>query len=103
MKTSKHIELLDYTRGIAIISVLFFHTLGVMFGYDMLPWNGWLRDFSSDQDSFLNFLPFSFGQAGVAIFFVVSGFCIHISFQQQGQKWSGFFIRRFSRIYPAFL
>lgn len=37
------------------------------------------------------------------MFFVVSGFCIHMSFQQQGQKWGDFFIRRFFRIYPAYL
>jgi peptidoglycan/LPS O-acetylase OafA/YrhL len=40
---------------------------------------------------------------GVPVFFVVSGFCIHVSFQQQGQRWGSFFIRRFFRIYPAYL
>lgn len=40
---------------------------------------------------------------GVPIFFVVSGFCIHISFHQQGQHWGSFFIRRIFRIYPAYL
>jgi peptidoglycan/LPS O-acetylase OafA/YrhL len=103
MKSSaKHIELLDYLRGIAIIAVLLVHTLGTMFGYDNLPWKGWFRDFSG-QDPFLYFLPLSFGQAGVAIFFVVSGFCIHLSFQQLGQNWGSFFIRRIFRIYPAYL
>jgi peptidoglycan/LPS O-acetylase OafA/YrhL len=48
-------------------------------------------------------LPLNFGSRGVAIFFVVSGFCIHLSFQQQGRKYSHFFIRRFFRIYPAYL
>jgi len=98
----KHIELLDYIRGIAIIAVLLFHTLGTAYGYDALPWKGWFRDFSVPV-SFLCFLPLSFGQAGVAIFFVVSGFCIHVSFQQQGQRWGDFFIRRFFRIYPPYL
>ncbi len=98
----KHVELLDYIRGIAIIAVLLFHSLNTVYGYDALPWKGWFRDFSAPPISYLCFLPFSIGDAGVAIFFVVSGFCIHLSFQQQGQRWSGFFIRRFFRIYPAY-
>ena len=103
MKNSfKHVELLDYIRGIAIIAVLLFHSLGTAYGYDVLPWCGWFRDFSV-PDSFLCFLPLSFGAMGVAIFFVVSGFCIHMSFQQQGQRWGSFFIRRIFRIYPAYL
>jgi peptidoglycan/LPS O-acetylase OafA/YrhL len=98
----KHIELLDYVRAIAIISVLLFHSLGSTFAFEDLPWHGWVRGFSVPT-SFLYFLPFSFGQVGVAIFFVVSGFCIHLSFQQQGKEWRGFWIRRFWRIYPAYI
>lgn len=98
----KHVDFLDHIRGIAILAVLFFHTLGNVYGYDALPWNGWFRDFSVPV-SFLCFLPFSFAQAGVPIFFVVSGFCIHMSFQQQGQRYGSFFLRRFFRIYPPYL
>jgi peptidoglycan/LPS O-acetylase OafA/YrhL len=98
----KHIDLLDYGRGIAILAVLLFHCLGTTYGMWELPWDGWMRDFSVPV-SYLCFLPLSFGYAGVAIFFVVSGFCIHLSFQQQSQKWSSFFIRRFFRIYPPYL
>jgi peptidoglycan/LPS O-acetylase OafA/YrhL len=98
----KHVDLLDYIRGIAILLVLLFHSLGTDFGYETLPWNGLFRDFSGPV-SFLYFLPLSFGQVGVSIFFIVSGFCIHLSFQQQEQKWGGFFIRRFFRIYPPYL
>jgi peptidoglycan/LPS O-acetylase OafA/YrhL len=98
----KHIELLDYVRAVAIFSVLLFHTLGSTFGYEDLPWHGWVRSFSVPV-SFLWLLPFSFGQVGVAIFFVVSGFCIHLSFQQQEKDWRSFWIRRFWRIYPAYI
>jgi peptidoglycan/LPS O-acetylase OafA/YrhL len=101
--SDQHIRLLDYTRGVAILAVLIFHTLGMAFGYDALPWKGWWRDFAG-QTSFLYFLPVGMiSQAGVAIFFVVSGFCIHVSFQRQGQQWAGFFVRRFFRIYPPYL
>ncbi len=98
---TRHFDVLDYARGIAILSVLLFHSLATDFGYDSLPWHGCWRDFSG-QSQFLYFLPFSFGQAGVAVFFVVSGFCIHLSFETQGQRWRDFFIRRFFRIYPAY-
>src|SRR5579863_2360622 len=104
MKNSvKHLDFLDGTRGVAILAVLLFHTLGLSFGYDALPWDGVLRNFFVPS-SFLWFLPVGMiGQAGVAIFFVISGFCIHLSFQQHGKEWRGFFVRRFFRIYPAYL
>jgi peptidoglycan/LPS O-acetylase OafA/YrhL len=100
---SKHIDLMDYARGVAILAVLMFHTLTHVYGFDELPWEGWVRGFPDDTPSFLLLLPFSFGgTAGVAIFFVVSGFCIHASFRNGQSSWAGFFIRRFFRIYPAY-
>jgi len=100
---ARHIDLLDYLRGVAILAVLVFHTLGMAFGHDALPWRGWFRDFSGGG-SFLWFLPIGMiGQAGVAVFFVVSGFCIHFSFETQGGHWGGFYVRRFFRIYPPYL
>lgn len=100
--TARHIELLDYIRAIAILTVMFDHTLTNIYGYESLPWAGWFRDLSVPV-TLVYLIPFNLGQLGVAIFFFVSGFCIHLSFQQQGQKWSSFFIRRFFRIYPAYL
>jgi peptidoglycan/LPS O-acetylase OafA/YrhL len=41
------------------------------------------------------------GWAGVPVFFVVSGFCIHLSFQKKA-CWRTFWIRRFCRIYPPY-
>jgi peptidoglycan/LPS O-acetylase OafA/YrhL len=103
MKSSvKHVDFLDHFRGIAILAVLLFHTLNTVYGYSELPWKGWFRNIDAPI-SFLCFLPFNFGNEGVAIFFVVSGFCIHVSFQKQGQRWGSFFIRRFFRIYPPYL
>ena len=101
-KDSKHLAFLDGTRGVAIIMVVLFHILSKVYGFDM-NWKGWFRDFSAPA-SFFAFLPVGFGgAAGVAIFFVVSGFCIHLSFQRQGSGWGHFFTRRFFRIYPAYL
>jgi peptidoglycan/LPS O-acetylase OafA/YrhL len=94
----RHIEFLDQVRGIAIVVVFLFHALGTACGYEQLPWGHCFRDFSVSQ-SFLLLLPFSFGWSGVAIFFVVSGFCIHLSFKRKAD-WPDFFVRRFFRIYP---
>jgi peptidoglycan/LPS O-acetylase OafA/YrhL len=78
----KHLDLLDRARGVAILLVLFYHTLAHVYGYDELPWDGLVRGLPADI-SFLFVSPGCFcGTAGVAVFFVVSGFCIHVSFQQ---------------------
>ena len=103
MKTTiKRVDCLDYFRGMAIIAVFLFHCLATVFGAKF-PWNGWFRDFSL-APSFLALLPIPacIGNAGVPIFFVVSGFCIHLSFQRDHQ-WGGFLIRRFFRIYPPYV
>lgn len=100
-ESAKHIEFLDYVRGIAILNVFLFHSLQETFHFSSLPWDGLLRDFSVSK-TFLLLLPASFGWAGVSIFFVVSGFCIHLSFHKQGREWRSFFIRRFFRIYPPY-
>jgi peptidoglycan/LPS O-acetylase OafA/YrhL len=102
MKSSNRIEFLDYVRGIAILSVFLFHSLQESFYFSTLPWYGWLHNYSHVPKTFLALLPASFGWAGVSVFFVVSGFCIHLSFHKQGREWRSFFIRRFFRIYPPY-
>lgn len=102
-KPKSHLPELDAIRGFAILSVFLFHVLGVAFHYDHLPWNGVFRDFSGDW-KFLLFYPLTYGSAGVAVFFVVSGFCIHLSYARSSdQRWSTFAIRRFFRIYPPYV
>jgi len=76
-----HLPFLDGIRGIAILAVFLFHSLGASFGFDKLQWDGLFRDFDVSR-SFLALYPFTYGSAGVAIFFVVSGFCIHGEFKQ---------------------
>ena len=98
--SKKHIDFLDQMRGIAIVAVFLFHALGTAFGYDHLPWGSWIRDFNVSK-SFLFLLPFCFGWSGVASFFVVSGFCIHLSFSRH-PNWRDFAVRRFFRIYPPY-
>jgi peptidoglycan/LPS O-acetylase OafA/YrhL len=102
-KPEEHIYFLDYLRGIAIILVFVFHALGASYGTDQLNWNGWLRDFHHASPTFLLLLPATFGWSGVAIFFVVSGFCIHLSHERsKAKQFKIFFARRFFRIYPPY-
>ena len=97
----RHIDFLDPIRGIAILLVFAYHSLDAAYGRDQLPWGHWFREFNAPP-SFLLLFPATIGWAGVAIFFVVSGFCIHLSFSRSPQ-WSQFLRRRFFRIYPPYL
>jgi peptidoglycan/LPS O-acetylase OafA/YrhL len=95
---AKRLVFIDHIRGLAILGVFLFHGLT---GADKLFFSGWTRDFSELYRVLLS--PLNLGWLGVASFFVVSGFCIHVSFQQQGQNWRGFFLRRFFRLVPPYL
>ncbi len=82
--------------------VVIFHSLHNAFNFDQLKWSGWLRDFNAPL-SFLILSPFSLGYLGVAVFFVVSGFCVHLSHQKSSRHdWPVYFVRRFFRIYPPY-
>ena len=98
-----HVGFLDHIRGFAILYVFVFHCLGATYKMDQLAWSGWLRSWDV-PGSFLAFLPITWGWAGVPIFFVVSGFCIHLAYaKNERQGFGGFFTRRFFRIYPPYL
>jgi len=101
-RTGEHILFLDQIRGIAIFLVLGFHAVVASYGMkQVISWKGWIRDLS-EMPFFLQ--PFSAGLLGVAIFFVVSGFCIHLSHEKSRKKgFQVFFVRRFFRIYPPYL
>lgn len=97
-----HINFLDHIRGVAILIVFIYHCLAAAYGFDYFKWNGWFLNFDANR-SVLAIFPATFGWIGVPIFFVVSGFCIHISHQKSSNKSiSSFFARRFFRIYPAY-
>jgi peptidoglycan/LPS O-acetylase OafA/YrhL len=52
-------------------------------------------------------LPLYAGWMGVPLFFVISGLCIHLSYQKQldhhQKSWWLFYVRRFCRLYPPYL
>lgn len=94
-------------RGAAIFLVFAFHSMVIaywpVYGDAELKWVGWFRDFHAPP-SLLAFFPLTLGWMGVSIFFVVSGFCIHLSHERSQKKgWKVFFLRRFFRIYPPYL
>lgn len=98
-----YLPFLDGIRGIAILSVFLFHSLDAAFGFDQLRWSGIYRDFGVSR-SFLVLYPFTYGSSGVAIFFVVSGFCIHLSHKRSKDKgWLLFANKRWFRIFPPYL
>jgi peptidoglycan/LPS O-acetylase OafA/YrhL len=97
---SLHINWLDSLRGFAVLFVFLYHCLGWAYGSKPFLWDGQFRDLGQPLDYFV-ILPLVFGWSGVAIFFVVSGFCIHLSYSKN-PKWVSFFWRRFWRIWPPY-
>src|SRR5258708_32376406 len=52
---------------------------------------------------FLIFFPFRIGWCGVAVFFLVCGFCIHLTYCRPAQPGPfRFYLRRFFRSYPPY-
>jgi len=101
----KHLPKLDVLRGIAILSVFLIHFLWAVFDTDHLKWNGvWLDLHGVNNNLFYWFYPFTFGWIGVPLFFVLSGFVIHLSYLNTTKfTISSFYWRRFWRIYPPYL
>ena len=103
--TPLRIPSLDLFRGIAIACVFLHHCLGPAFGANQLPWTGWAPDFSLTAENYPLILlyPLTLAWWGMPMFFVISGFCIHLSANRQAREgMRGFFTRRFFRIYPPY-
>ena len=103
-------HVIDAMRGFAALLVAYFHCRQV-------TWIG-MQTFHATAGRMLNFntllayltFPIAWGSAGVPIFFVISGYCIH---RGAAQRLAGnpdyrldatnFWARRFARIYPVLL
>ena len=106
-------EILDDCRGFAIILVFFRHC--EFFFPDWLtqilynPQDFLSAVFAGKADLhqlflFVVFFPFHIGWTALPIFFVVSGFCIHLTYCHPRQSdLKSFYVRRFFRIYPPYL
>jgi len=104
---------LDFLRGVAIFMVFCLHLYGASYWLVELSWKGFVHDFSKMyHKSMLIFYPYTYGFLGVTLFFVLSGYCIHLSFLNYCDRNAAnfrfprffhfFFTRRFFRIYPAY-
>ena len=102
-KDFKHIAFLDFLRGFAIFYVFTYHLHELTYGKVFAQWDEWIIKLPERVTTWL-LLPISFGWTGVALFFVISGFCIHLSFESNAnQSNTTFLIRRFLRLYPVYL
>jgi peptidoglycan/LPS O-acetylase OafA/YrhL len=111
-RANAHFGFIDQLRGVAILLVFLCHSTVIftpassMDLYDPLGFLGHVfagRISVFQVIDFLCLYPCRIGWSGVAVFFVVSGFCIHLSYSQPGKPdFTAFYIRRFFRIYPAF-
>jgi peptidoglycan/LPS O-acetylase OafA/YrhL len=108
----RHLRRLDGVRGVAILLVVAFHCFTISYARWHLPWQpgGMVVTLHPATDpppaSYLLLYPFAFGWAGVAVFFVLSGFVIHHAQLRHGLGPMGvraFAGRRFWRIYPPYL
>lgn len=112
-RTNLRVPILDDWRGIAIILVFLRHCEVFLphildHGFDR-PWEFASDVFSGKVDfpttiAFLVLFPGHLGWVALPIFFVVSGFCIHLTYCQSSQpSLKAFYLRRVFRIYPAYL
>ncbi|WP_327108255.1 acyltransferase family protein [Nonomuraea glycinis] len=77
---------LDALRGVAVLVVVFEHLLDPLFPEvraNISPW-------------------FNFGQYGVMLFFLVSGYVVPVSLERRGSV-AGFWINRLFRLYPLWI
>ena len=93
---------IDALRGIAALGVVFYHAVDK--GKDALPNN--LFDYPVRLVQFLS----SFGYIGVFLFFVISGFCIHLQWAKARAtgiepdiRFGPFWKRRLRRLYPPYI
>jgi len=93
---------IDALRGLAAIGVVLYHTVQRppnRIPARLLDWPAYVVQFGS-----------SFGYIGVFLFFVISGFCIHLQWarahaagEQAEIRFGAFWRRRIRRLYPPYL
>src|SRR3954467_5010397 len=93
---------IDALRGVAALGVVFYH--GVEQGQKVLP-----NNLFQYPVRFFQFAS-SFGYIGVFLFFVISGFCIHLQWARAKAadvepeiRFGAFWKRRIRRLYPPYL
>ncbi len=99
---------IDILRGAAALAVLLFHAQGFWLrNAELGIWSGKAAHLL-DAAPFVHvvtYLLFGLGSLGVPLFFVISGFCIHLPHANQDRPLAlgSFAVRRFFRLYPPYL
>ena len=107
--SKQHLVVIDALRGFAALWVFLYH----IWNHFHFEYNSQLYpvDFPSNQTIlfYVTFFLFQYGYYGVPIFFVVSGFCIHLAQARAHLEGdtktlcvSEFLKRRFWRLYPTY-
>lgn len=98
------LPVLDFLRGFAIVLVFLYHLIGLRYGWVMYRWDGNFRsgEILGVSDNWIA-LPVTWGWTGVSLFFVLSGFVIHLQTVQRTTfaAWT-FYQRRLWRIVPIY-
>lgn len=98
-QSKNHLAVFDTLRGIAIFFVLLIHIR------EAVCWDASQLGCNPSSGWFWVFWPFSYGWAGVHLFFFISGYLIHYSFLRKPDQFNTahFYWRRFWRIYPPYV
>ena len=94
----------DVLRGLAALGVAWYHSrVDLWVGFKAIQANP--AEFTG-FDRALSWFSLPISQMGsmVMLFFVLSGFCIHLPIAGKGRMidWRAYAVRRFFRIYPAY-
>lgn len=104
LPSGNNLPLIDVLRGLAAFWVVLFHVrvdlwVGLREIQNGLPGAG-----AFDQLMAWFSVPMAFGGSGVMLFFVLSGFCVHLPLAGgKAFAWKPYAARRFFRIYPPYL
>lgn len=102
-KLLHHLKKIDLLRGVAIVLVFSFHCH--LFYFDPNATQNMIHSGHLSVRRFcIAVLPSSVGWSGVVLFFIISGFLIHLGYLTNSPlfKWRDFFSKRFWRILPTY-
>lgn len=102
----KHIDKIDFLRGVAILLVFLYHSQLCLFpDFSIYYSSNNLIDLKGLKSILLFILPVNYGWSGVSLFLLISGYLIHLGFlnNPKGFNVKEFYIKRFCRIYPPYI
>jgi peptidoglycan/LPS O-acetylase OafA/YrhL len=81
MNQDRHLRFLDTFRGVAILAVVVVHYFGPLTDHAKAAAQAYHHTLAAALIKMMSILC-NAGGYGVAIFFIVSGFCIHLSYRR---------------------